>query len=148
MRSGCSATADTPHGAEASLPDQMSFGPGGLAGPPAEAFVRWHGHDATIVVRGELDCASAPALSAQLTAVVAGQPHTVVLDLAGVTFMDCSGLTPIARARRMLPAGSPIILRSPARLVRKLLTITHMDQVCLIEPLAAGPRARGSVTPG
>lgn len=47
-----------------------------------------------VVVEGELDIATAPRLEAELMAAV--RPGTsVVVDLAGVTFLDSSGLRAI-----------------------------------------------------
>jgi anti-sigma B factor antagonist len=106
-------------------------GPTGAA--PIDMQVHWDNRDVTVVLAGELDCASAPDLSAQLTELIAKRPQRLVLDLANVVFMDCAGITPIARARRALPAGRPVTLRSPARQARRLLKITHMDQLCLIQ---------------
>jgi anti-sigma B factor antagonist len=102
-------------------------------GCPLDIQVHWASHDATVILSGELDYASAPALTARLAELVAKHPQRLVLDLAQVVFMDCAGLTPIARARRALPADRPLFLRSPARAVRQLLKITHMDQLGVIQ---------------
>jgi anti-sigma B factor antagonist len=95
--------------------------------------VRWDHHAVTVILAGELDCASAPALTAWFAEVLAKRPQRLVLDLANVTFVDCAGLTPIARARRALGPGRPVILRSPVPQVRQLLKITRMDQLFVIE---------------
>jgi anti-sigma B factor antagonist len=95
--------------------------------------VHWASQDVTVILSGELDLASAPALTARLAELVAKHPQRLVLDLAQVVFMDCAGLTPVATARRALPADRPLILRSPARAVRQLLKITQMDQLCVIQ---------------
>jgi anti-sigma B factor antagonist len=107
--------------------------PGPAVSVPIDMQVHWVNRDVTVVLAGELDCASAPGLWAQLTELIAKRPQRLVLDLANVVFMDCAGITPIARARRALPPGRPVILRSPARQARRLLRITHMDQLCLIQ---------------
>jgi anti-anti-sigma factor len=100
---------------------------------PPDVQVRWDNHDVTVILAGELDCASAPALTARFAELLAKRPQRLVLDLADVTFMDCAGITPIARARRALAPARPVILRSPAPLVRQLLKITRMDQLFMIE---------------
>src|SRR5215212_590418 len=55
--------------------------------------------DGTVVVRpsGELDVLTAPQLDRVLESVV-GHFGAVVLDMSGVRFVDCAGLTPIRRA--------------------------------------------------
>ncbi len=100
---------------------------------PIDMQVHWDNRDVTVVLAGELDCASAPDLSALLTELIAKRPQQLVLDLANVLFMDCAGITLIVRARRALPAARPVILRSPSRQARRLLKITQMDQLCLIQ---------------
>jgi anti-anti-sigma factor len=81
---------------------------------PVDVQVRWDDHGVTMILTGELDCASAPALTARFAEVLAKRPQRLVLDLANLTFMDCAGITPIARARRALGPGRPVMLRSPA----------------------------------
>lgn len=51
------------------------------------------GEDLTLWVEGELDLATAPALTKHLDAQIGGEQHSALtLDLSGVTFMDSSGL--------------------------------------------------------
>jgi anti-sigma B factor antagonist len=53
--------------------------------------------DRLLVVQGELDGASAPELAEMLLRLRTHR-HPVVLDLAGVTFMDSTGLTTLLDA--------------------------------------------------
>lgn len=89
---------------------------------------RWQARTATLVLVGELDYATAPLLAGRLTTALARRPERVILDLAALTFIDCSGLTPIIRARNRLPQEVPLIMRSPRRRVRSLLALTGVDQ--------------------
>jgi anti-sigma B factor antagonist len=100
---------------------------------PINVQVRWAGHDVTVILAGELDCASAPVLSARLAELLAKRPQRLVLDLAQVEFMDCAGVSPIAKARQALPADRPVILRSPTRRVRQFLRMTHLEQLFTIQ---------------
>jgi anti-sigma B factor antagonist len=119
----------TRSGGDAMLPPQA----GATEVVPLDMQVHWDNRAVTVILTGELDCASAPDLTARLTDLLAKRPQRLVLDLANVAFMDCAGITPIARARRALPPGHPVILRSPARQARQLLKITHIDQLCTIQ---------------
>ncbi len=92
--------------------------------------VHWHERTAIVALDGELDYATAPALTAWLADVLAQGPGRLVLDLASLTFIDCAGLTPILQCRSTLPAGFPLILRSPTRAVRRFLAFTRADQIC------------------
>ena len=70
---------------------------------------------------GELDLATGPGLDARIGRAMA-QRHKdgLVLDLSGVTFMDCAGLQPILRGRNRL--GHRLCLRAvPARVLRLLI---------------------------
>lgn len=106
---------------------------------PACAVVHWHGREAAVYLQGEIDCGSTSTIRERLAETVAPGPRRVVLDLSAVTFMDCSGVAEVVRMRRILPADVPLILRSPGRQVRRLLRLTHLDEVCVIQEL---PRAR------
>lgn len=88
----------------------------------------WQGRTATLVLCGELDYATAPLLAGRLTTALARGPESVILDLAALTFIDCSGLSPIIRARNHLPQEVPLIMRSARRPVRSLLALTGVDQ--------------------
>ena len=100
---------------------------------PLLVQVDWNGACATVTVRGELDLATVPLLSACLTGVVAQQPRQLTVDLASLAFIDCAGLAPILRARGALPPGRPLILRSPTPAAHLLLRLTGLDQVFRVE---------------
>jgi anti-anti-sigma factor len=57
--------------------------------------------DGTVLVCpiGELDLASAPELERVLDAVIGGS-SVVIVELSGLTFVDCAGLRPLRRALR------------------------------------------------
>jgi anti-anti-sigma factor len=52
-----------------------------------------------VVLRGELDLADAAVVAAELAAVAAREPGMIV-DLAGLGFIDSSGVAALARGRR------------------------------------------------
>ncbi|MCH0562271.1 MULTISPECIES: STAS domain-containing protein [unclassified Streptomyces] len=52
-----------------------------------------------VAPHGDLDLLSAPPLSARLDTLTAGPRPDVVLDLRAVSFIDCSGLGVLCRAR-------------------------------------------------
>jgi anti-anti-sigma factor len=60
----------------------------------------------------------------------------LVLDLAGVTFIDCAGINTLLATRRraQLEGGSLRVLRASPR-VRRLITLTRLDAVLM--PTAA-----------
>ena len=82
-----------------------------------------------LTVRGELDIASAPELEAALERIVAG-PHVVlVLELTGLTFLDCAGMRPIRTARRALEArGGRLLVRHPSPIVERALRLGGLGE--------------------
>jgi anti-anti-sigma factor len=81
-------------------------------------------------VRGEVDVSTTPRFWAGLEQAI-GRSERVVVDLSETTFMDAAGLGVLARAART--NGNQLIIRSPNRLVRTLLSVTDVEQVLTIE---------------
>src|SRR3954471_12598270 len=59
-----------------------------------------HGDVLVVVVRGEHDIYTAPALRDRLDEAVGGGPAGIVVDLSGATFLDSSILGALLEARR------------------------------------------------
>ena len=87
---------------------------------------QWAGRTATVTVRGEIDAATADAFHERLAAVAGGGPTRLVIDLAGVEFLDSAGLRAFVRLRKALPRDCPIILRSPHRRTRQVFDLTGL----------------------
>ena len=85
------------------------------------------GSDVYVTVVGEIDLASGAALQARLDHVVATTAGTVVLDLAGVGFIDSSGLRVLVEMRRRLAAmNRSIRVHDPSAPTRRLLQLTGL----------------------
>lgn len=88
-----------------------------------------HGH---LVVSGDIDVVSAPAIEAALRQVEAqlegatGQlAAPLVIDVTDVGFIDSSGLRALLSAsRRNEQLGRRVVLRSPGNSLKRLLDIT------------------------
>ena len=79
--------------------------------------------DGTIVVSGDIDIAGGPILEAVLLRRAADA--RLVVDLAGVSFMDSCGLRNLLSAsRRARRRGSDLVLRNVGAVVWRLLEIT------------------------
>lgn len=77
----------------------------------------------TVAVEGDIDIATAPGLAAVVQAMVASEPHRIVLDLGGVGFLGAAALRIIATtAAQLAPAGGRLTLRSPSRLAKRSST--------------------------
>jgi anti-sigma B factor antagonist len=87
-------------------------------------------------VSGELDILSVPELRDAL-AIVGNHRRDVVLDFAGVSFVDSSGLRLLlAAAGAAERGGASLILRAPSPAVRRLFGITIPEGVpgLVVEP--------------
>ena len=87
-----------------------------------------------VVVSGELDLGTAPALEVPLAeAVEAGAP--LLIDLSGCDFIDSTGIALIVRAWQRLggddPDGEsegPVAICSASQQVRRVLEITGLER--------------------
>jgi anti-sigma B factor antagonist len=80
-----------------------------------------------VVVRGELDMATAPLLRSVLATVGDRLPPRVELDLSGVTFLDAYALAVLHIAVRSTPPGRRLALRNPSRAVRRVLHLSGLE---------------------
>lgn len=81
---------------------------------------------------GEIDLASAGSARETLKrAIDEGPSDQLVVDLAMVTFMDCSGLTVLVEVLNTLQ--DRLLLRNPSRVVARLLDLTDLRQTFTIE---------------
>jgi anti-sigma B factor antagonist len=88
---------------------------------------------ATIVVAGEVDLATAPLIGEALRELDPAEPLHVRLDLSAVSFCDAAGLNAFLAGDRLLRAtGGQLTLIRPSPQVRRLLSITELDQVLAI----------------
>ena len=94
-----------------------------------------------IRVSGEVDMACAPELLDTLLAADVPSGGTLVLDLAGVTFMDSTGISALVEAhqQRRRPAGSPSTVVEVPPLIAKMLRITGVDTYLDVSPAADEP---------
>jgi anti-sigma B factor antagonist len=96
---------------------------------------------AGVAVTGEVDASNAGRL--RLAILDAARKHGAQLevDLAGVTFMDSTGLRAIADASRALgPSGSGLVLCNVPRQVLRMLEITDLGSSLEVRPLTAFDR--------
>jgi anti-anti-sigma factor len=82
-----------------------------------------------VVLRGELDVTDAVAVAAAL-AVIAARGSEVIVDLAGLDFIDSSGVAALAHGRKLArKAGGDLLLAAPQRQVLRILALTRLIDV-------------------
>jgi anti-sigma B factor antagonist len=100
---------------------------------------------AVVALRGELDLADAALVAAELTEIAAREPRIIVVDLAGLEFIDSSGVAALARGRRQArQAGGELVLAAPQRRVMRVLAIIRQAEAFSVYPTvgeAAGEAA-------
>lgn len=97
--------------------------------------VDFGGHETVVSVRGDVDPLSAPTLRAVMSAQIApAHPRPLVLDLAGLTFMDASGLSVIVGAvNRLAEQSNTLVVRSTPRCTRRIMDITGVADLVTLE---------------
>lgn len=97
-----------------------------------EVTVEACGSHAVVVVKGEIDVATAPLLKRSLVELVATGVARVVVDLRGVSFIESVGLGALVSARKELFAGDKnlclVIAENQSR-IRSPFEITRLDLV-------------------
>jgi anti-sigma B factor antagonist len=107
-----------------------------------------------VALSGEVDATNAED-SAALIATVAARVPWLIVDLTGLTFIDCAGLRALAAAARQArQAGGGLVLAAPAPLVLRMFDLTGLMTevpVCATVDEAAGiasPRTAARTVPG
>ncbi|SRR5712691_5345795 len=79
-----------------------------------------------VALCGELDIADAADVADRLMAAAAGRRKAIV-DLAGLTFVDCSGVAAFAHAQRgVRQAGGNLLLAAPRARVRRVFELSRL----------------------
>jgi anti-sigma B factor antagonist len=99
---------------------------------------------ATLVLDGEIDIATAPAIRRILMAAISGGDFHLAADMSGVTFIGAAGIgVLVAAANRAREAGGSLSLLAPPPQVRWLLDVLHLDAI-----LPTAQRSGGSFVAG
>jgi anti-sigma B factor antagonist len=107
---------------------------------------------AVVALRGELDVADAASVAAALAAVAARAAEMIV-DLAGLEFIDSSGVAALVLARkRARRTGGDLLLAAPQDQVLRVLAVTRLAEVFPVhasvdEAAASAGRSRRAAVP-
>lgn len=108
-----------------------------------------HGDHIVIALRGELDLSTVPALKTRLHSFLDGSVPRLILDLAGLTFMDSAGMAALVIAdRRARQLGVGLVLAGPQQIVARVLSLTALDQHFPVYPTVAEAAADGGGVTG
>ena len=106
-----------------------------MSGPlPLRTTVQTTGGRTTVCPCGELDLATAEALTRTLADVARAGPTRVVVDLATLEFVDVVGLGALLRgARAVRAAGGDLVLASPSPMLRRMLALLDLETALPVE---------------
>lgn len=100
-----------------------------------ELSIGGHGGHVVVALRGELDLADAPAVASHLMTAVAASGPSIMVDLAGLEFIDCCGLRALLRVLQWTrEGGGDLALAAPQQRVRKVLSLTGLIDVFSVYP--------------
>ena len=83
-----------------------------------------------LIVRGEIDVASAPEFHASLSEVIGQEPEIVIVDMSEVSFIDSTGLGVLVGAEKQMRDGGHslrLVVTQPH--IIRLLELTGLDEV-------------------
>ena len=87
-----------------------------------------------VLLRGDLDAITAPKLEETATQMLGDGARSLVLDCQHVTFIDSAGLRAMIDAHnRALAEGGTVTVRRPTAITFRLLQITALDTVLVVE---------------
>lgn len=88
----------------------------------------------TVIVRGEIDMATAPQLRDLLNELVDGGSTRILLDCRALDFLDSSGIGVLVAVRKRLGEDGALTLEAPPAHVRKVLDLTGVSAHVAIVP--------------
>lgn len=81
-------------------------------------------------VVGEIDVYTAPQFKEAVNDILAGGEKHLVIDMAGVTYMDSSGFgTLLSATKRLRPQGGTVNLVKVSPAIDRILRITRLNTV-------------------
>ena len=101
-----------------------------------------------LTVSGDLDLSQADGFLQLAARAIDGRTERLVLDLAGVTFLDCAGVRALAIATCFAPSGCPVIIRSLSPPARRIITMLGIDDIENLRRLTAGLQPRDGLPDG
>jgi anti-sigma B factor antagonist len=109
----------------------------------SEESVVWldlaEGREPTVTVRGEMDSGTAPRLRSCLEAAGARAPSEVVVDMAGLTFIDSANLGVLAVAHQDLAAhGSRLVVTNAPPAAMMVFRLSGLEQMLTVRPRPEG----------
>jgi anti-sigma B factor antagonist len=82
-----------------------------------------------IILSGEIDFSVTPTVRARLQGLMAEGAPEIVLDMAGLSYIDSSGLAMLIELRKVLAeSGRTVTIKAISPQVRKLFNLTQLGE--------------------
>ena len=89
---------------------------------------------ALVELVGELDVVSVEEFSVCMSDLRGGGRSHVVIDVAGITFIDSSGINALVRSVRSVEArGGTAVIAAPSAVAQRVFAITLLPQIVPVE---------------
>jgi anti-sigma B factor antagonist len=86
-----------------------------------------HGQRSVLRLHGELDASNRDHLRSAISSVLESHPLLLVVDLSGLAFTDCAGLSVLVWAhKRLAGCGHRLVVTGAEPAVRRLLHLTGL----------------------
>jgi len=104
-----------------------------MSGEVTESLIRqvdWVDKAAVVIIAGEITLNQTTRFQEDLSDVLTEKPTQVILDLAGVGYMDSSGIASLVKMlSRVRAGGATMHLIGASARIRSLFEITRLDNV-------------------
>src|SRR5437763_356074 len=97
----------------------------------------------TLILGGDLYLPEVGGFLEQAALAVDDRTERLVFDLAGVTFLDCTGIRALSIAARLAPSGCTVTIRSLSPIARRIAELLGLDLANLRELSLARERPDG-----
>ncbi len=105
-----------------------------------------NGH-AVVALRGELDVTGAADAEAAITALVAPR-RCLIIDMSAVDFIDCCSLGVLLKVQGLARrGGGDVVLAAPQPQLRRLLSLTGLDDAFCVQASVAAAVAGAASRP-
>ncbi len=89
---------------------------------------------AVVELVGELEVVTTEEFSTRMADLGGSGSAGVVIDLAGISFIDSSGINALVQAIRAVEArGGKAVIASPSTVAQRVFTITRLSEVVALE---------------
>jgi anti-sigma B factor antagonist len=101
-------------------------------------IAEYHRQRSVLRLQGELDVSNRDRLRHAINSALQRQPAALVVDLSGLNFTDCAGLSVLVWAhKRLAERGQQLVITGAKPIVQRLLRLADLDAYLHLSPADA-----------